>query len=278
MNNISDFFEWLMDCFKAIPSNVVTGLYTSLIFWMLGRIIRIVKGKNIKFRNLIERISSIWSSQPAISDKYTVIPSPQYEYEKRKENFLGGQYDNVLMAIFIVCLIIGARWLQNNYEKIQSVFYIFSGGFILLSTVLILMSTFTNRAQSSTLKYVVFSVLVSFYVGYSAFYLPELIGKMSEGTILYTKISWAGIYIFLGVLYVVVEIMFVIGLLLRATFIKIDSCKSTEITRKLVCKTNKLEKTGWLIFWFIMLTCVSYLLTSGILIDWIMELQSINIK
>jgi len=279
MKHISDFLEWFIDCFRAIPADIITGLYVSLIFWALGRIINKIRLKSVKLSTLIEKLTSVWSSQPEINDKYTVIPSPKYECgkSKRSGNFLGSS-EGAVWFIVIILLAIGARWLQNNYELIQLIFLAFSVIFIILSSLLILVSTFTNRIQSSTLKYIVFSTIVSFYIGYSAVYLPEVIERISEdvalgNTVLFTSISWSGIYAFLGVLYVIIEIGFIVILLLRALTIKMDSIKSGNFTKKMVCLTERWESIKGLILWFIILTSVSYLLTSGILSDWLLGMQ-----
>lgn len=122
--------------------------------------------------------------------------------------------------------------------------------------MLILVSTITNKIQSSTLKYIVFSTIVSFYIGYSAISLPNIIEKISgdsalENTILFTNIPWSGIFAFLGILYVAIEIVIIITLLMRALTIKVDSKRSSNFTKKTICQTERFESTVGLVISFI---------------------------
>ncbi|MHC1722185.1 MAG: hypothetical protein AB9836_03145 [Aminipila sp.] len=277
MGNTKDILEWFITCFKAIPEDIVIGLYVSLIFWIIRLVINKISKVNIKIKLFMEKLFNFIKNSPEINVTYRVIPSPQYNYNcKVKDNKSASTYvsDNAALFFIFIFLLIGTNYLHNNYETIQVIFYTFSAVFIGLSSFFIFVSTFFNRIQSSTLKYCTISTLLSLYIGYNALYLPNFIEKMPQniniGDLLVNpNESWASVYSFIGIVIVGIEIIISLVLLLRVCIIKIDSIKSFRFTQKLICSTKPFDSMKSLIIIGILLTVLSYLMTSGILINWI---------
>lgn len=174
MYQIKNIIEWFLECWKAIPSNIVTGVLTGLCLWIFRFVINKVIAYNDKMKKALGRIVVIWKAQPDIGEKYKVIPSPQYEYFKKNKTVnSSSQNTDVLLIGVIIFSIIGCLWLRRYQEEVQTFFYFASVFLIGLSAFFIMMSAFTNRIQSSTLKFSVFSMAISVYIYYSGLVLPQ---------------------------------------------------------------------------------------------------------
>ncbi|WP_310602249.1 hypothetical protein [Anaerosporobacter sp.] len=280
MEILKNIIEWFIDCFKSIPEGIVSGVFTGLLFWGLRLILNKISNQSGKLRLALNKFSAVWKAQPEIGSEYRVIPTPNYKFPRRNKKSNASSAD-MGGTLFIVILISswGSLWLQEHQIEVQTIFYFTSAIFICLGAFFIFISAFTNRIQSSTMKYSIFSIIVSMYIYYSGLILPNLIEKMPDDInmsklLLAPKEYWPSIYVFFGLLVVVIEIIIILIMLLRVMVIKIDSKIEIVFIRKIIYLTRWLESIVGLIIMFGLLTIFSYMLTSGLFIETIFKMQA----
>lgn len=284
MEVINKFFEWIYDCIIAIPSDIVTSLFVSIMLAIITKILKRIKGGNNiiinKFQNLKKAINYTTFE---IDQNYTVVPSPQYsvnrKIHKTKSN-TSTDTDDMIVYIFVILFmaLLGFTQLQKHVFTIQTVIGIISVIFMILPILFALISIVFNRIQSSTLKFSVFSFATSLFTYYNSSILPNLISQFPDSINInipyYIKNSNAFIsdlYILIGLIVLVVEITLNLLLFTRMLFIKIDSLKSFKFTKFFVSHTIALENTKFLLFSFIILTILSFVLTSGLAYDFVIN-------
>lgn len=263
--------EWFVKCFMTIPENLVVGMYMGIIFLMVRKGFNKLLKSNKKFKGGFEKVVKTWKAQPEIDATYQIVSSPIYKFDGTINNNYGSN-DGVLIFVLVVIGVVGATWLRENYEKVQLVFYYSSAVFMSLSIFFVIISAIKNKIQSSTLKFSIFATAISMYIIYSANVLPQLMAKIPanlsiSGMILEPQAHWPSIYVFLGIIVVIFEILIITVMLIRAFAIKIDSWMKLRFIQYVIAWTSGLDKVGGLIFCFIMLTVGSYLLTSDILVQ-----------
>lgn len=283
MQFLQDIFVWFRNCILAVPESVVTGIITSLLILLISRVLHICGDYFSGSGNFFRKLQSLLAKQPEISLNYQIIPSPKYQFEEKKSKKTSSLSDNEIWAIIIgvlVAMVIGIIGLRLYKDIIQFVIYAISVFFICSGILFILISAVTNRIQKSTLLYCIFGSILSFYTYYSAEILPTLISKIPPDfniKYLFSKIEegWAQVYMFTGLLITVFEILLILLLFCRMCFIKVDSYKSFRTIRYAIYKTEFLDSIGFLIFILILLTTMSYLLTSGMFIDFVYKHQRV---
>ncbi|MBC2306547.1 hypothetical protein [Listeria booriae] len=276
MGGFRDIFEWFIECFKALPESIVTGIYGSLLIFILKGALNKLSKYRSKISGLADKIPSFLSEKPEIGTGYRVIASPEYNFSRRKNRrnaLFNGEVWPVIILL-LVAAIGGVLLLQQYYVEVQGFFYLTSVIFIFLSLFCLLISVFTNRIQSSTLKFSIFSLIISVYIYYTGVILPKLIAKMPTDISIIKLFEaprdyWPSIYAFLGIFIAVLEIGIILILLVRLIAIKLDSKKRFQANQRLISATNAFEGAFGLVATFTILTIFSYLLTSGNIVEFV---------
>lgn len=284
MEVINKFFEWIHDCIIAIPSDIVTSLFVSVILAIITKILKRIKGVNNIIINKFQSLKKVINNSTfEISQNYIVVPSPQYsvnrKIHKAKSN-TSTSTDDVIVYIFVALFmaLLGFTQLQKHIFTIQIVIGFISVIFMILPILFALISTVFNRIQSSTLKFSVFSFATSLFTYYNSTILPNLISQFPDSINInipfYIENSNAFIsdlYILVGLIVLVVEITLNLLLFTRMLIIKIDSLKSFKLTKSFISHTIALENTKFLLISFIVLTILSFVLTSGVAYDFVIN-------
>lgn len=277
MEFLKEICEWFIQCFKAVPENIVTGIYTGLALLLLRLFFNIIVSYSQRLRRWFEKINRIWNSQPEIRESYQIIPSPNYKFGRsRKNNNYAKENDGGIVFVLLLLGVAGTIWLKENHEKVRLVFYSSSVIFMGVSVFFVVISTFKNKIQSSTLKFSLFATIVSMYIIYSANILPTLILRIPDdfnliNLFLKPNEYWPGFYVFLGLIVAVSEIIIIAVMLIRTIAIKIDTVTNMKFIRRIIFWTKRFESVKGMVVLFIVLTVVSYLLTSGIFIEWVFK-------
>lgn len=278
MEYLKGICEWFVQCFKAVPENLVTGIYTGMVFLVFRLIINKIIEYNQRARMWCEKIIRIWNSQPEIRETYQIIPSPEYIFPRRRRSNSGRRENDSNEVLVILLLgIIGTIWLKDNHEKVQLIFYLSSIIYIGLSIFFVTLSAFKNKIQSSTLKFSLFSTIVSMYIIYSANILPMLILQIPNDFNLINLIMkpneyWPSFYVFMGLVIAVIEIIVIALMLIRTIAVKIDTIMKIKLVQRIIFSTKWLERVKVMITLLVILTIASYLLTSGIFIELVLNL------
>lgn len=274
---IKNIIQWFINCWKSVPENIVTGIFSGLLFWLGRLLLNKAILHSTRLNIFCKRVVEFWHTQPNIEQDYKVIPSPNYEFSEKSKKGKSSSVDNGGIIISMIAIsIMGCLWLREYQEAVQKFFYLICVTLIGLSTFFILISAFTNRIQSSTLKFSIFSILISAYIYYSGEVLPELIKRMPPDINLVKLLVepqkyWPSIYTFLGLVIVTFEIVIILFMLFRVIAIKLDSRVQFKLCKKVIYYTKAFENTIGVIFLFGMLTIFSYLLTSNIFIEMIFK-------
>lgn len=277
MEIINDFFEWLYNCITAIPSSIVTSFLISILSFPITRLIKNIKSFNITSIHTFEKIKHlVHKPSPKIKIDYTIIPSPNYSLNKKKgrkkkSNSISNKNDILIYYIIIAFLLIYTFIiLKKHVFIVQFIVACISMFFLILPIILGLISTIFNRIQSSTLKFCLFSSITSLFTYYNASILPNLVSQIPEIEIitLFHFITedtlLPSAYMLLGLFVLILEIIINILLFIRMCIIKIDSICSYSFTRFFIAYTEFLDNSRFLVLSFILLTMLSFVLTSGI--------------
>lgn len=279
--DVKNLFMWFADIIKSIPQEFVTGIIVSFITWCITRILSWI-GNYVKIiGNTLKSIQKLLTCNPEIKTTFTVISSPEYQLKPNKK-IVGKTSNNnsdstwAIIIIGLILSIVALNYLKVYQSDVQNVIYGLSLFFIGSGIGLIIISAFTNKIQKSTLNFSIFGIALSFYTYYIASLIPELTNKIPDEMKLSMILSdgnnfWTQIYMLGGILVLLIEVLVVISLFLRMFAIKIDSLKSWAITRYLISKTSQYDSTLWLSVLLIIFTLISYLLTSGTLINFIFK-------
>lgn len=279
MNILEDIFLWFWGCIKAVPEDIVTGIIISLSFLIIRTILNKCGKLFSSISNFLIKLQSLLGKQPEIGLEYQIVQSPKYSFtEKKRKNSISNDGFEGIVFIIIIAVVGGILALKKYEDIIQVAIYGISIFFISSGIFFICVSAFTNKIQRSTLLYCIFGILLSFYTYYNAKILPTLISKIPSNFSVSLLLSnpkegWYHVYMFVGLLITILEILLILLLLFRMICIKIDSFKSFETMRYLIYKTEILDSSGYLVFFMIFLTLMSYVLTSGLFIDFIFKMQ-----
>ena len=279
MEYLKGICEWFVQCFNAVPENLVTGIYTGMVILVFRLISNKIIEYNQRVRMWCEKIIRIWNSQPEIRETYQIIPSPEYVFpRRRRSNNRRRENDgNEVLVVLLFLGIIGTIWLKENHEKVQLIFYSSSIIYMGLSVFFVTLSAFKNKIQSSTLKFSLFSTIVSMYIIYSANILPMLILQIPNDFNLINLITkpndyWPSFYVFMGLVIAVLEIIVIALMLIRTIAVKIDTIMKIKLIQRIIFSTKWLERVKVMITLLVILTIASYLLTSGIFIELVLKL------
>lgn len=280
MSILEDIFLWFWSCIKAVPEGIVTGVITSLIFLLFRKILNKCGEYFSSIYNFLIKLQSLLGKQPQIGLGYQIIQSPKYSFteKKRRNSVMSNDALWGILFFVIIAVVAGILALKKYQNIIQITIYAISVFFISSGIFFICVSAFTNKIQRSTLLYCIFGILLSFYTYYNAKILPTLISEIPSNfsvsfLLSNPKEGWPHIYMFGGLFITILEILLILLLLFRMICIKIDSLKSFRTTRYLIYKTETLDSSGYLVFFMVFLTIMSYILTSGLFIDFTFKMQ-----
>ncbi|WP_235804618.1 hypothetical protein [Liquorilactobacillus capillatus] len=257
-----------------MPGDIVTSAIISLGVILL----RIIFNKCSKHFFIIKRClsnlpSAFNEKKPNMS--YQIIPSPSYRFSDRKSR----TFQKVSLSTlfwFLLILVFGALALKDYQHIVQIDIYAISLFFISSGLICITVSAITNKIQKSTLMFSIFSVLLSFYIYHNANILPAMVAKIPSDfsmKLLFwnNSVFFATIYIFLGLIVAIVEMILVACLFLRMFAIKVDSIKSIKVLQRIINKTEILDGFKNVSLMFVVFTTLSYLLTSGIVTKYVLK-------
>lgn len=283
--DVKNVFIWFFDIFKSLPQGFVTTIINSFITMYIIKLLSWIGNYSKIIGDILKKIQKVlrWNSE--IKATYTVISTPVYSLNLNKKNVEKTPKNNsYLIWIIIIALvlsILALNFLKAYQSDVQTVIYGLSLFFIGSGVGLIITSKFTNKIQRSTLNFSIFGIALSFYTYYIASLIPELTSRIPDEMNLSMMFSdsinfWTLIYMLFGMFLLFLEVLFVISLFLRMFVIKIDSLKSLAITRYLISKTSHFDSALRLTILLIILTILSYLFTTGIMIDCLFKFSDLS--
>ncbi len=260
-----------MDCVKSVPSDIVTGAIISLGGILIRLAFNECSDRFFIIKKFLSNLSFAFNKKTDSNLSYQIITSPSYRFsDKKPGTFKKSSKDSFPFLFFVLLgLVAGVLTLKNYQHIVQFYIYAISLFFISSGIFFIIMSAVTNKIQKSTLIFSIFSVLLSFYTYYNANILPTMVAKIPSNfglklIVLNSSEFFSAVYMFLGIIATTIEIGLVIFLFLRMFVIKVDSIKSTNFLQHIIIKTEMLDKFKNVLIMFIILTALSYFLTSGI--------------
>lgn len=256
--------NWLFGLVKTIPEDIIKTLILGFLILVLRRLVDKVKFLNSKFKNFMVMI---FSTNTEISTKTSFIDSPEYTYVAKKKEYVYSQNssDNDVWVIIIVGALI-ASIIVNLFKEYAEYISLFLKWFglipLILSIIFLFIISFSKEAQKVTVKFIIVSIIVSTLTLYYGFNIEEMVVTMSP-SIVDTRNFFISVYKILGVSIGVIQQMISYILLLRVFSVYIDRKKKNpiQVIRKFISKTKLFESVSFLVFWVILFSVLSYLLT-----------------
>lgn len=257
--------NWLFGLVKTIPEDIIKALIMSFFSLVLGKLVSSVKFINSKIKNFKVKI---FNTNIEISPKTSFIDSPEYNYvtdSKREFVHRHTSSDNDVWEIIFVfalvsCIIV--NFVKENAESI-SLFLKWFGLIPLIASIIFLfIISWSKEVQKITVKFIIFSIVVSTLTLYYGFKIKEMVTTMSP-SIVDTKNFYISLYKIFGVLIAIFQQMISYILLLRVFSVYIDRKMKNPIQaiRKIISRTKQFESIPFLVFLVIIFSSLSYLLT-----------------
>ncbi len=257
--------NWLWGLVKTIPDDIIKGLIVSFVILLAIKFVNKVKFLNSKIKNII---LNLFNTKIEISSKTTFIESPDYHYStiRKSENVRSESYNDndifllIIVGVFVTSIVVS---FFKKYIDYISLFLKWLGLIPLIICILFLfIISFSNEVQKVTVKFIIVSIVVSTLTLYYGFNIKEMVVTMSP-SILDTRKFFISVYKILGVSIGVIQQMISYTLLLRVFSVYIDRKKKNPIQgiRKFISKTKRFESVSFLVFFVILFSVLSYLLT-----------------
>lgn len=275
-----NFYNWLVECFKAIPSSYLTESMTIFIIMIISSAYKHLKNRWKKLRVFNDKISarlkilSLKNKHQESGYLLTIVPAPEYK-SKRKVKSQSKLYKSnedetwlYIIITFIITLILGVL-LKNYYPILQTIL----SKVLLVISILVSMNlikiVITRRTFKATLNFILYSIPVMIYLNYFIKKLPLIINQIPSINI--SSISEIA-YILLGIAFLFLIIVLDIFILLRILILLINKYNE-KLGRNFIATTKIFDNITFCIAMIILLTALSYGFTTGLLYNYIISLS-----
>ena len=257
--------NWLVGLVKTIPEDIIKALIMSFFTLVLGKLVRSVNFINSNINNFMVKI---FNTDIEISPKTSFIDSPEYNYvtnSKREFVHKHTSSDNDVWEIIFVFALVASiivYFVKENAEPISLFLKWFGLIPLIVSIIFLFIISFSKEVQKITVKFIIFSIVVSTLTLYYGFKIKEMATTMSP-SIVDTRNFSISVYKILGVLIAIFQQLISYILLLRVLSVYIDRKLKNPIQaiRKIIFKTKQFESVLFLVIFVIIFSVSSYLLT-----------------
>ncbi|HEL1649751.1 hypothetical protein [Streptococcus suis] len=278
--NVDSVLHWIKNIIITIPDGIVQTLIIGMVAFSLRQTVVKIPIVGHKVSGLISSISSFFNKNSIeISDTTMIIPTPEYipgrDFVNKKrlsrgklnkpmsdDEFWGMIFLSLIVVVFIV------SWFMKYKNEISLVMKWLGVVPLIISIFILFMVTVSARIQKSTLIYLFYSIPISMLTIYYGMNLLKISDGMS--TNLSDGSLMRSLYIIIGLFISVTQQLIAYIMILRNVVIHIARKISVpKFIKKFIYITSFFESQLLLIVTIVILSLISYLMTSGLLISWI---------
>lgn len=278
--NVDSVLQWIENIIITIPDGIVQTLIIGIVTFSLRQIVVKIPIVGHKISGLISSISSFFNKNSIeISDTTMIIPTPKYipgrDFVNKKrlsrgksnkpmsdDEFLGMIFLSLIVVVFIV------SWFMKYKNEISLVMKWLGVVPLIISIFILFMVTVSARIQKATLIYLFYSIPISMLTIYYGMNLLKISDGMS--TNLSDGSLMRSLYIIIGLFISVTQQLIAYIMILRNVVIHIArKIGVPKFIKKFIYITSFFESQLLLIVTIVILSLISYLMTSGLLISWI---------
>lgn len=211
------------------------------------------------------------------------MSSPNYNYKfsapdsfaKRNSSLSQDDILSILViGIFLVYSLIG--FYKAHKDTIFQVLNIFGILSIVVIFILAVSIAWARRGHWVTIKFIVFNSFSTFYINYYAQQIDRVADSLSPEISLINFGSSA--YKIIGFLIILIQMIFIFIFLVRVIFVYADSKLENvpNFIAKLIFRTRHYDSIPKLITSFLVFSLLSYILTTGILYEWVANMNKVS--
>jgi len=278
--NVDSVLNWLSNIIKTIPDGIIQTFIIGLGMFVLRVSVRRIPKVGGKLSRFINQISAFFSKNTIeISEHTKIIKTPQYvpgqdfkaNKKPRKTKSSQSIKNADLFGIVFLSIILISGIVTLFIKYINEISFILKWyGLIplLISITILFIVTFTARVQKATLVYLVYSIPISMltiYYGVALVNISEgMSPALSDGRLMYSA------YKIFGLIVAVLQQFFTYIMIFRNILINVARKFTVpKFVKKFIYNTSFFESQVALIISIVLLSCLSYLMTSGLLMSWI---------
>ncbi|MFU0761765.1 hypothetical protein [Staphylococcus pasteuri] len=262
---VDSIINWFINLVKSLPEEIMKGIMISFLLFLIRLLMDKVKKVNKVFIHFIHFISK---GNFEISTKMILLDSPDYYVQGRKVKSKSTKTttsnDDVYGLVFIG--IIGSIIIVSLFIKYVDIISLILKWYavipLIISMIILFFMVFVKNVHKVTIKFIIFSIIISTLTLYYGINLKEMSLSMSS-SIKQTNIFILSFYKIIGISIGVLQQLIPYILLVRSFIVFIDRKlkNKNKIIMNFIAKTKGYESIKVLIFLTIILTCLSYLLT-----------------
>ena len=292
---MKDIIDWVLRVISTYPEdwfkNLINIIFLSILVFFRNKIfeniknIKLFKNKFFSFigRFLCKTKKSSLSYRKDGSKYIDLMSSPNYNYKfsapdsfaKRNSSLSQDDILSILViGIFLVYSLIG--FYKAHKDTIFQVLNIFGILSIVVIFILAVSIAWARRGHWVTIKFIVFNSFSTFYINYYAQQIDRVADSLSPEISLINFGSSA--YKIIGFLIILIQMIFIFIFLVRVIFVYADSKLENvpNFIAKLIFRTRHYDSIPKLITSFLVFSLLSYFLTTGILYEWVANMNKVS--
>ncbi|HHT7658974.1 TPA: hypothetical protein ACT2E1_001576 [Streptococcus suis] len=278
--NVDSILQWIGNIIITVPDGIIQTLIIGVAIFALRQILGRIPIVGYKFSGLMSSISSFFNRNSIeISDTTMIIPTPKYTPGRdfvNKKRLSRGKSNKPMsdeefwVMIFLSLVVVGVlvSWFMKYKNEISLVMKWLGVVPLIISIFILFMVTVSARIQKATLIYLFYSIPISMLTIYYGMNLLKISDGMS--TSLSDGSLMRSLYIIIGLFISITQQLIAYIMILRNVVIHIARKISVpQFVKKFIYLTSFFESQLFLIVVIVILSLMSYLMTSGLLISWI---------
>ncbi|BCK42471.1 hypothetical protein ACTMS8_03155 [Streptococcus suis] len=278
--NVDSILQWIGNIIITVPDGIIQTLIIGMAIFALRQILGRIPIVGYKFSGLMSSISSFFNRNSIeISDTTMIIPTPKYTPGRdfvNKKRLSRGKSNKPMsdeefwVMIFLSLVVVGVlvSWFMKYKNEISLVMKWLGVVPLIISIFILFMVTVSARIQKATLIYLFYSIPISMLTIYYGMNLLKISDGMS--TSLSDGSLMRSLYIIIGLFISITQQLIAYIMILRNVVIHIARKISVpQFVKKFIYLTSFFESQLFLIVVIVILSLMSYLMTSGLLISWI---------
>ncbi|CYV12842.1 hypothetical protein [Streptococcus suis] len=278
--NVDSILQWIGNIIITVPDGIIQTLIIGMAIFAFRQILGRIPIVGYKFSGLMSSISSFFNRNSIeISDTTMIIPTPKYTPGRdfvNKKRLSRGKSNKPMsdeefwVMIFLSLVVVGVlvSWFMKYKNEISLVMKWLGVVPLIISIFILFMVTVSARIQKATLIYLFYSIPISMLTIYYGMNLLKISDGMS--TSLSDGSLMRSLYIIIGLFISITQQLIAYIMILRNVVIHIARKISVpQFVKKFIYLTSFFESQLFLIVVIVILSLMSYLMTSGLLISWI---------
>ena len=292
---MKDIIDWALRVISTYPEdwfkNLINIILLSILVFFRNKIFEYIKNIKLfknKFFSFLGRIlcrtkKSSLSCRKDNSKYIDLISSPNYNYKfsasgnfTKRNSFLS--QDDILAIVFIgmflVCSLIG--FFKVHKDTIFQVLNTFGILSIVVIFILAISIAWAKRGHWVTVKFIIFNSFFTFYINYYAQQIDRVADSLSPEISLVNFSSSA--YKIIGFIIILIQMIFIFIFLVRVVCVYLDSKLENvpNFIAKLIFRTRHYDSIPILITSFLVFSLLSYMLTTGMLYEWLTNMNKVS--